>query len=62
MHRVIQCEDSQISDKASVKSKVPQDYLLGFIRTNDEIAILINLQLILDEDEITNFRKIKNSA
>ncbi|MCB9228712.1 MAG: purine-binding chemotaxis protein CheW [Deltaproteobacteria bacterium] len=62
MYQVFQCNPDDISDKASVKSKVPQKYLKGFIRKDDEIAIIIDLQLILDEDEITHFRKARDIA
>lgn len=59
MKKVILVENNQLTTKASVKTKVPQKYLIGFIQKDEEIFIVIDLRLILDEDELTNYKKIQ---
>lgn len=57
MYKVFSCKMDQINGESSVRSKVPQKYLKGFIKKDEKFAIIIDLQLILDEDKITHFRK-----
>lgn len=57
MYKVFSCSQEQISDQASIKSSLDKKYLKGLIKLPDEMALIVNLQLILDEDEITDFRK-----
>lgn len=50
-------EMSAIEQKPHIKSRVPQGYLFGIAKVNDELISVIELQKILTDDDMITMRK-----
>lgn len=60
---VVSMNESEITKEVSIKSHVPQEYIRGVGKLeSDELAIVLDLDRILDEDDFVSLKKAQQAA
>ena len=59
--KIARFEKDNIEFKPHIKTRIPQDYLIGICKNEEDDAILIHLQKILNEDDWNKIKELKAS-
>lgn len=54
--------ESEIKVNSSIQTRVKETYLGGFLHSNDQITIIVDMQKLLDEEEFTQVNHIVQRA